>query len=222
VTVIDNSVCYYNDSIKVLLVVPNYTSVTDYEGYEYNAVKIGEQVWLDENLRTTHYTDGSNIESGYDIFDLSTETEPQYWFNYDNDLSLGNIYGKLYTWYVINNGNICPESWHVPSDLEWTALTDYLGGASIAGDKLKEAGLLHWDSPNTGATNETGFTALPGGGRTQNIGFYTDKVAGYWWTSSEGSPNEAFLRAMFNDFTSVHGNDTNKKHGFSIRCIKNQ
>jgi uncharacterized protein (TIGR02145 family) len=116
--------------------------------------------------------------------------------------------------------NACPDGWHLPSDAEWTELTDYLGGESVAGGKLKETGTTHWASPNTGATNETGFTALPGGyrfnfGAFSNIGIY-----GFWWSATESNATHAWYRDMFYGYCNVSRIDYNKEVGFSVRCLR--
>jgi len=146
--------------------------VKDVDGNSYKTIKIGNQIWMAENLKTTHYANGDAIPDGTGAGDISGETDPKYWFAYVDDLNNVTTYGRLYTWYtVIDSRNVCPDGWHVPTDTEWTTLTDYLGGTSVAGGKLKETGTTHWTTPNTGATNETGFTALPGGYRSNNGAF---------------------------------------------------
>jgi uncharacterized protein (TIGR02145 family) len=143
-----------------------------------------------------------------------------------------STYGVLYNWPAAMNGaassttnpsgvqGICPTGWHLPSDAEWTQLTDYLGGTSVAGGKLKETGTTHWNSPNTGATNETGFTALPGGGRSDNGAFGNVGNDGYWWSATDYSTNFVWGRRMSYDYTSVFNSSANKELGFSVRCVK--
>ena len=120
----------------------------------------------------------------------------------------------------VNTGKLCPTGWYVPSDAEWTELTDYLGGESVAGGKLKETGTTHWASPKTGATNETGFTALPGGYRYYDGTFYNIGDTGYWWSATENYATHAWSRYMIYSISSVLRNYTNKEVGFSVRCLR--
>jgi uncharacterized protein (TIGR02145 family) len=130
---------------------------------QYKTVKIGNQIWMAENLRSTKFNDGTAIPFIEDKKTWRKLTVPAYCV-YDNDMDKHKmIYGNLYNWYVVNMGKLCPAGWHVPTHDEWTALSVYLGGESVAGGKLKETGTIHWKSSNDGATNESGFTALPGG-----------------------------------------------------------
>ena len=143
-------------------------SVADCEGNYYHIVKIGDQYWFKENLKTKHFSNCDTIPDGRYQDDLGP-----YWFVYNDDMSNANTYGLLYTQGVaLDERNICPPGWHVSTSEDWTELEEYLGGSDVAGGKLKEAGTLHWSSPNTGATNETGFTALPGGIKRLNSGEY--------------------------------------------------
>jgi uncharacterized protein (TIGR02145 family) len=196
--------------------------VTDADGNIYNSIKIGNQIWMKENLGTTHYRDGISAiplvttDEAWD--NLST---PGYcWYNNDEDFK--SIYGALYNWQTVGTGNLCPTGWHVPTDAEWTTLTTYLGGEMVAGGKLKETGTTHWNSPNAGATNQSGFTALPGGMRSGGgtggmfriMGMYSN-----WWTSTEkngGAVGRGISETEFNvfSFSSFMGN------GCSIRCLK--
>jgi uncharacterized protein (TIGR02145 family) len=127
-------------------------------------------------------------------------------------------YGVLYNWTAAMNA--CPDGWHLPSDAEWTELTDYLGGESVAGGKLKETGTTHWASPNTGATNETGFTALPGGLRDDNGSFYVIGYYGDWWSATEDNATDAWNRYMYCDLSNVNRHYDNKEVGFSVRCLR--
>jgi uncharacterized protein (TIGR02145 family) len=193
------------------------TNVKDGDGNLYTTVTIGTQVWMKENLKTTKFNDGIAIPlvTGLEWRYLTT---PGYcWYN-NNEAGFKNIYGALYNWYTVNTGKLCPLGWHVPSDSEWSTLTNFIGEA---GGKLKEAGTAHWPSPNTGATNETGFTALPGGVRYYGGSYEGAGNTGYWW-SSTGYNTMGIYRAM-NYFSDVvgSGNDMYKEYGFSVRCIKN-
>jgi uncharacterized protein (TIGR02145 family) len=175
-----------------------------------------------ENLRTTKYNDGTaipNVTDGYEWSNLETGAA---YCNYNNTTSTDTIatYGRLYNWHAINTGKLAPNGWHVPTDAEWTTLTDYLGGESIAGGKLKETGTTHWYSPNTGATNETGFTALPGGFLYHTGTFYSIGSSGSWWVATEYGAGFARLRYVTYDGSNVSSGFNNKKIGFCVRCVR--
>ena len=140
--------------------------MVDIDGNIYPVVKIGTQIWTTKNLATTKYRDGTSISGPtYSGAAWALATEAYCWYS-DNYATYGTVYGALYNWYAVSDAkNIAPLGWHVATDAEWTTLTTYLGGESVAGGKLKEAGTSHWNTPNTEATNETGFTSLPGGYR---------------------------------------------------------
>jgi uncharacterized protein (TIGR02145 family) len=177
---------------------------------------------MKENLKTTKYRNGDLIGTTTTAtLDISLETTPKYQWPYDGNESNVNTYGRLYTWYaVMDSRNVCPTGWHVPSDAEWTALTKYLGGKRVAGGKLKEIGTTHWLNPNTRATNETGFTALPSGGRSNLGSYYTIGYFGIWWSSTESSTLDAYIRRLTYDTRKVYRNSGYKRDGFSIRCLK--
>jgi len=200
--------------------------IADNEGNYYNTVTIGTQVWMKENLKTTKFNDNSTIPLVTDNTSWGALSTPGYcWFNNDA-ATYKATYGALYNWYVVDaasNGgkNVCLTGWHVPSDAEWTTLTNYLGGESVAGGKLKESGYTHWLSPNTGATNESSFTALPGGNRTDYGVFNDIGYFGYWWSTTQYSSTFAWLRYLFyNNYPATRVNYNNKS-GFSVRCLKN-
>jgi len=159
-------------------------SVTDADGNIYSTVSIGKQVWMKENLKTTKYNDGTPIPNITDYTAWEALSTPSYcWYNNDA-ASYKAYYGALYNWYAVNTGKLCPTGWHVPIDIEWTILTTYLGGNGVAGGKLKETSTIYWWSPNTGATNETGFTALPGGERNYDGSYLDVGSYGRWWSST--------------------------------------
>jgi uncharacterized protein (TIGR02145 family) len=203
--------------------------LTDIDGNVYNIVTIGTQVWMTPNLRTTKYSDGTPIPNITDntTWGLSTGA----YCDYSNTPANSITYGRLYNWYAVDNNaatkvasnggkNVCPTSWHVPSDDEWTTLITYLGGESVAGGKLKETGAFHWYTPNTGATNETGFTALPGGLR-DDTGVYNEiGLYGNWWSSTDRSVTYAWMRYIYNTSASVNMNGDPKRYGFSVRCVR--
>jgi uncharacterized protein (TIGR02145 family) len=152
-------------------------TVKDIDGNVYKTVTIGTQVWMGENLKTTKYRNGDLIRTTIPATKgIESEPTAKYQWAYDGNESNVATYGRLYTWYAVTDKrNVCPTGWHVPTDIEWTTLTTYLGGVRVAGGKLKETGTTHWQYPNTGATNETGFTALPSGYRDSD-GTYGDVV----------------------------------------------
>jgi len=197
------------------------STVTDIDGNTYQTVTIDTRIWMVENLKTTKYNDGTAIPLvATDNIAWSNLTEPGYcWYN-NNQAMYGNTYGALYNWYAVNTGKLCPTGWHVPTDNEWIILTNYLGGESIAGGKLKETDTTHWNSPNTGATNETGFTALPGGYRSVDGNFYYIGFDGYFWSATELGVNYAWYQeVMFynSGFRLLNGL---KRNGFSVRCLR--
>ena len=199
-----------------------YGSITDIDGNTYKTVTIGTQTWMAENLKVTKYNDGIAIPNVTDNTAWSELTTGAL-CDYDNTPSNSETYGKLYNWHAVNTGKLCPTGWHVPSDAEWTELTDYLG--ENAGGKLKatgtiEAGTGLWYDPNTGATNETGFTALPGGGRDSDGAFDGIGSVGYWWSATESGTSDAWFRGMIYDYSSVGRDHHNKGLGFSVRCLR--
>jgi len=196
-------------------------TVSDYDGNNYNIITIGTQDWIQENLKTTHYNNGDIIANITDNTEWEALTTAAYCW-YDNDEgTYKDIYGALYNWYTtVDVRNVCPAGWHVASDAEWTTLTTYLGGESVAGGKLKETGITHWTSPNTGATNETGFTTLPGGYRSSNGTFDLIGEYGYWWSSTEYSAPNAWYRLLGYDSGHTGRYNFNKKSGYSVRCVK--
>ena len=193
-----------------------YDSIYDIEGNKYRTIQIGTQTWMAENLRSVKLNDGTDIPFVPDVPKWAALSTPGYcWFNND---SVG--YGAIYNWYTVSTGILCPAGWHVPTDEEWTILTEYLGGKSAAGGKLKETGTSHWHSPNAGATNESGFTALPAGYRNYAGGFNSNGSYGFWWTSTEWSSGGAWYRRVYYGYISVDRSNSNKKSGATIRCIK--
>ena len=213
--------------VKYLLLLFSFTFsiVTDIDGNIYQIVQIGNQVWMAENLKVTHYNNGDPI-----IYITSEEhwgsmDEGQYGV-YDDEPTNANIYGNIYNWAVIGDiRGICPVDWHVPSDDEYTLLTDFLGGESVAGGKMKEAGLEHWnydsDQISLEATNESGFTGLPAGHRNTNSGDYIYMgFYGYFWSSTENGSDLAWRRYLFHYSSGVARDTFGKPNGFSIRCLR--
>ncbi len=197
-------------------------TVTDIDGNIYHTVTIGTQIWMVENLKTTKYNDGTPIP-------IVTITSFASWYSlntsaccwYNNDAASNKVtYGALYNWHAVaGSRNIAPKGWHVPTDVEWTTLSTFLGGESLAGNQLKETGTTHWVSSNNGATNSSGFTALPGGSFGSDRGTF-DKmgISGCWWSSVEGDASHAWFRGLY--LTSFGRYLGYKWEGFSVRCIK--
>lgn len=186
-----------------------------------DSVKIGNQVWMCRNLDVDRYRNGDLIPEVKDQTEWVKLTTGA-WCYYNNDTALGKIYGKLYNWYAVNDSRgLAPFGSHIPTDAEWTELTSYLGGEKIAGGKLKETGKVHWLSPNTGATNSSGFFALPGGWRNSAFGYFTDiGNSGYWWSASESNSTNAMYRRLFFDGATISRYSINKGNGYSVRCIR--
>lgn len=203
-------------------------SITDVEGNYYHVVTIGSQVWMAENLRTTHYQNGDTIlyqpsQSGWSTF------YQRAYCNYANDSVAAAIYGKLYTFGAVNDArNICPPGWHLPSQAEWQTLLNYLG--AHAGDKLREAGVKHWLPPNDNATNEVGFAALPGGWRSDAGDYYAVRHEAYFWTATQ-DVSSVYPQSRSLHFTGDADPDTQPEttnfssvswqSGCAVRCIKN-
>jgi uncharacterized protein (TIGR02145 family) len=203
----------------------NFVACSDGEKINYPVVMIGDQIWMEENLRTTKYTDGStSIPLVIDNTAWCELITPGYCWYKNDEASYKVTYGALYNWYAVTQGNICPTGWHVPTDADWTTLATTLGGASFAGGKLKETGTAHWISPNTDATNETGFTALPGGDRTASGGgaFVSIGTGGLWWSTAETGTGNAWCWFMGHAFTQLGKVGDKKQTGYSVRCIKDK
>jgi uncharacterized protein (TIGR02145 family) len=196
--------------------------VTDIDGNEYNSVVIGTQEWLSENLKVTRYRNGDLIGTTNPFtLDISGESTPKYQWAKDGSENEVITYGRLYTWYAVMDSRcICSDGWHIPSDTEWIALIDYLGGEMVAGGKLKETGTVHWISPNYGATNESGFTALPGGYRDYSGSFRDDKYQGYWWSSSVYNSLSAWGLGLDYSIINAYWGYYEKVDGFYVRCIR--
>jgi uncharacterized protein (TIGR02145 family) len=216
-------------ALLLIFIVPSCkkkedNTIRDGDGNEYTSVTIGTQTWIVENLMTTTFNDHAPIPYVSDSTQWRNLVSPGYcWYN--NNISNKEIYGALYNWYTVNTGKLCPVGWHVPDDQEWLILTDYLGGLSVAGGMLKEMGNTHWSTPNADATNETGFTALPGGFRGNSdfvLGIFNGLGnSGYWWSSTENGTSFAWDRGIYYDSGSIYEYGfENKKFGDSVRCIK--
>jgi len=222
-----------SDYITVTWATSNETgTLTDTRDDQvYQTVKIGDQWWMAENLAylpsVSPPSAGNSADPYYYVYDYlgTSVSDAKTTSNYQT-------YGVLYNWPAAMAGaassaanpsgvqGVCPAGWHLPSDLEWTQLTDYLGGEYVAGDKLKEYGTTHWESPNTGATNESGFTALPGGLRGYNGNFFSIGDAGLWWSATEYNSSYAWLRYLEFGHGEFSGYSYYKDFGYSVRCVK--
>jgi len=205
--------------------------IDERDGHQYKWVKIRDQIWMAENLKYLPSVVGPATGS---------QTTPHYYvYGYDGtnvaDAKATTnyaTYGVLYNWPAAMKGEasstsnpsgvqgVCPKGWHLPSDAEWKQLSYYLGGASIAGGKLKQTGTTHWYFPNTGATNESGFTALPGGERNSDGIFNYIEISGSWWSSTEINADIGWLLDMSSNLSDATENGYEKSYGFSIRCVK--
>ncbi|MBM2813596.1 MAG: hypothetical protein HW421_358 [Ignavibacteria bacterium] len=187
---------------------------------EFESVIIGNQEWMLYNLNVSTYRNGDAIPQVTDQTEWANLTTGA-WCYYNNSSDNGTTYGKLYNWYAINDARgLAPNGWHVPTDAEFNTLTDYLGGLAVAGGKLKETGTAHWITPNTGASNESGFTALPGGYRI-GTGFGRIGENCLFWVSTEENSTNAWSRYLYNTNGTVARYGNNKGTGFSVRCLKN-
>ncbi len=208
-----------------------YGSMTDQEGNVYKTIVIGTQEWMAENLNTSIYRNGDAIATNLDNAAWASTTSGA-WAYYNNDASNACPYGKLYNWYTcVDARGLCPAGWHVPSDGEWTVLTDYFGGVSVAGGKLKSTGTIEaetglWYAPNITATNISGFSAPPSGYKagSNNFGpvgeFNYLHLNGNWWSASQQSNSAAWGRGLYYDFQYVRRDFLAKQYGFSVRCLR--
>lgn len=229
------------DYVRIQIAEPS--SVYDYEGNAYEMIAIGEQVWMAENLRSTKYSNGTPIEIMEDQtqWDEAAPTAKYYCW-YENNESLGEIYGALYTWAAAMNGapgsdaipsgvqGVCPDGWHLPSDEEFMVLERTLGmteeemndnmyRGTVEGGMLKEQGTSYWSTPNAGATNETGFSGLPGGARDSAGVFYNNGFAAYFWLASGGDIMATF-RSLVADRSTIESNGNFNNWGYSVRCVR--
>jgi len=210
----------YSTDIKQFLTLTPFVcgNTVSHGGKNYQTVQIGAQCWFKENLDIGTRINGSQNQTNNGVIE-------KYCYG-DNEANC-NTYGGLYQWdelmqYVTTQGakGLCPDGWHIPTDAEWTTLTTSLGGESVAGGKMKEAGTVHWAPPNTGATNSSGFTALPGGNRGDYGYFYDLTDIAYFWSSTETSSIYAWYRGLYRHYENVGRHNLNKTDGFSCRCLQ--
>ena len=225
---IDDCSCEYDDFVVC------GDTFTDYDGNVYETVQIGNQCWMAENLKVTHYNDGTPIPTGYSVNDwvnLSTGAYAVYPAN--NDAAsiatcggdCASVYGNLYNWHAVDTGNLAPAGWHIPTDNEWTELEDFItndGNSGIEGNALKEVGYAHWD--NDGDPNHLGldiydFTALPGG-YLGGAGYDYMGSYGFFWSSTEISSGSAWSRVLDYNYSDVYRNNGSKEYGFAARLVR--
>jgi len=201
----------------------NFVACTDADSNHYAVVQIDTIIWMAENLKTAKYRTGDAIPNVTNNTTWSNLTTGAY-CNYNNTTNADtiNTYGRLYNWYAVDDSrDIAPAGWHVPTDTEWTTLTTYLGGTFVAGGKMKENCTTLWASPNTGATNESGFSGLPGGNRWNSNGvFYNLGSYGNLWSATQYDATNAWVRSLSFDDSTVAHNYINKSYGVAVRCVK--
>lgn len=201
-------------------------TVSDKDGNVYKTITIGSQTWMAENLKTTKYSDETPIPLIPTLSAWNGLQTPGCCFYDNNESTYKKDYGALYNWFAIDgksNGykNVCPSGWHVPDDSDWTILITFLGGVNAAGGKMKEAGIAHWKSPNTGATDEYRFKALPGGEPVPPLSFLDMGYIGKWWSSTESYYLDANYVYLSYDDERIIKTSYYKSGGFSIRCLNN-
>jgi uncharacterized protein (TIGR02145 family) len=203
----------------------NYGSMNDQEGNVYKTIVIGTQEWMAENLNTSIYRNGDAIPTNMDDATWAATTSGA-WAYYNNDASYACPYGKLYNWFTcVDARGLCPVGWHVPSDAEWTVLTEFLGGESEAGGKMKSTGTIEagsglWHSPNAGALNLSGFSGVPGSFRYSSSEYDVPANNGHWWSSTESEIYGALYRYLINNSENSNRTYNDKAYGFSVRCLR--
>jgi uncharacterized protein (TIGR02145 family) len=197
-------------------------SISDIDGNVYNVIRIGTQLWTKENLRVARYSNGDLIPDVTDTLTWNHLSTGAY-CDYDNTPSNSETYGKLYNWYAVDETrNLCPVGWHVPKGAELSVMLTYRGWDLTSGGKLKETGTSHWAIPNTGATDETGFTALPGGLRA-SYGFINLTTQGLWWTARDSwftADTHPTILILFSERSDFNATIAIKTTGMSVRCVR--
>ena len=202
--------------------IDSNTLVTDIDGHTYPTVKICDQTWMSKNLDVARYRNGDPIPQVSNPSDWANLTTGAWcWYNNDSD-TYASVYGRLYNWFAVNDPRgLAPTGWHVPSIYEWSILPSCLGGDAVSGGKMKEEGTIHWNSPNVGATNISGFTGLAAGFRNLDGNFGHIGHIGVWWSTTEGSINTAWNPSLWSDFADfIKDPNGSKNCGYTIRCLK--
>lgn len=229
VTAQNDSIYLWKGGIKINQLSIKTTDLDSITFKRPGVITIGTQTWTTQNLDVTTYRDGTPIPQVTDPTQWTNLTTGA-WCYYNNTTANGTTYGKLYNWYAVlgihdtdtstPNKILAPQGWHVPSDAEWTTLTTFLGGESLAGGKMKSTGTTIWLSPNTGATNSSGFTGLPGGYRNYDGTFKDTGGLGNWWSSSEFDRSIAWYRFLNYDNARTDRKIHVGRSGFSVRCLR--
>ncbi len=220
--IITNTVTLYGNEVNFTTNTVPPNQLVDCDNNLYDTVKIGTQIWMKSNLKVTRFNNGLDIPLVTQNSAWIDLNSPGYCWSNNDELANKNTYGALYNWFAVNTGQLCPTGWHVPSDAEWKNLINFLGGSDVAGGKLKETGTIHWAAPNNGATNEKGFTALPGGCRSGGDGiFYVLGQYGNWLTSTQFNANQIRTIAIgYPDSRIFRDSACIKNEGMAIRCIR--
>jgi uncharacterized protein (TIGR02145 family) len=211
-------ISYSNDTTFI-------TCPLDIDGNIYPTIKIGNQIWIASNIKTRHYRDGSIIQKVEDQSVWDSQTSGALCIFNNDSITFYNNLGYLYNWYAVTDTRgLCPTGWHVPSNSDWNNLITYLGGTDVAGGKLKEIGTTHWSSPNTEATNISGFTARGGGYRSVFVlvpgQFAGLQLYGFWWSTNQSGDNAYKLRLQWDNGKTYFVASVPKTMGYSVRCIK--
>jgi len=226
-----NNFCFNQDYVSIVPINKGKTSslyvgaisskevIKDIDGNEYKLVKLGKQVWFKENLKTTKYSNGSEIKYVTDSMEWVTNVSGAY-RNYDNDKEAYKDRGKLYNWYTVSSKMICPQGWHVPSDADWLELIKFLEGFELAGNRLKDVDCKLWGRINPKSGFESGFEAVPSGYCSAFGWFSNVNDCTYWWSSTEASDKYAWLYYISRKNSIVKRENYNKRSGFSVRCLK--
>lgn len=213
------TIYYRNETLNHFLLAENPT-ITDYDGNIYKTVKIGEQIWMAENLKVTHYRNGKPIPNIYDNDKWSNALTGAYCLVGNDSVDYKKTYGVLYNFNAVKNDQLCPEGWHVPTESECMTLINYLGGKDVAGIKLKDNDSNLWSSNKSSGTNESGFSGLPAGGRGRygsagEVGYYAT-----WWSSTSYDSMYAWHWGLYPEKDGIRYNPGHKASGFSVRLIK--
>ncbi len=196
-------------------------TVKDADNNTYNTVKIGEQWWMTENLKTTKYRNNTAIEFPNDNKTNWSNDKTGAYAWYNDDIANKNTHGALYNWYAVTNtSGLCPQGWKVPTESDWETLINSLGGNAVAGGKLKLGGTTYWENPNIGATNESGFAAKASGRRYFDGSYNNLKYFGHWWTATEQYSTTAKAISLYHNDAETKISPEHKGIGFSVRCVK--
>jgi uncharacterized protein (TIGR02145 family) len=208
------------EEIQMLKDMAGIGTVTDIDGNTYRTVKIGDQVWMAENLNVTRLNDGTQIKLETDGEAFWQLDEPGYCYYDNNESEYGNLYGALYNGYTVYTNHLCPAGWHVPNEEEWPTLVTYLGGSNSAVLKIREFGTTYWSWEMEGATNESGFTALPGGYRIDHGQFLSENGEAFWWSSTPHFDGTYGWLLQGGYVPKIEHNSVSNEHGLSVRCVK--